>query len=346
MWYEPLGPVVVYYFVLCGSTIIEVCTVMKLKEMLTWKNYFKLFMSNIFGFTIPYAVLHGVWVYVLGLRHPMPFIGQICATISTMSKMVMTWYIFPIRLRKNENTFRKQMFTYLMIFPIYTVIVLGYSNIYALIRNIPGEFQWCLACCLPLVKLINEWVVLKVLYKATGHKALATRVVAVTGIGVRHLFALAVVLSTTLEPLTEYLLIAFAFLPNLWSCCKVIKFHREDRNSEKKEDLNILVLEELLEALVPLIYSTSFLIAYYGPNATILGGVFTDMFHFEKVFNVTDKLINNEFLLGIDVVLVIVLGVVLYRYCIVNCYKELLSLLSNHGPFICLRVGSTILIVR
>ena len=106
------------------------------------------------------------------------------------------------------------------------------------------------------------------------------------------------------------------------------------------------MLEEFLEALVPLVYSTSFLMAYHGPNATILGGVFTNAFHFQKVYNVADKLTNNGFLLGIDVVLVIVLGVTLYRYCNVNCYREFLNLLSNNGTYICVAVAANVSLVR
>ena len=48
----------------------------------------------------------------------------------------------------------------------------------------------------------------------------------------------------------------------------------------------MLVLCEILEILVPLVYLSTFLIAYYGPNANILGNIRNEYWHYHAVDDV------------------------------------------------------------
>ena len=48
-----------------------------------------------------------------------------------------------------------------------------------------------------------------------------------------------------------------------------------------------LVLAELCEGLTPLAYAISFSMAYYGPNAELLGNIKSDYWHYEAVQDVS-----------------------------------------------------------
>ena len=57
-------------------------------------------------------------------------------------------------------------------------------------------------------------------------------------------------------------------------------------NPEQNPALFCLTLKEFMELSIPAVYCASFLMAYYGPNAEVLGNVKNDYWQFEKVENV------------------------------------------------------------
>ena len=117
-------------------------------------------------------------------------------------------------------------------------------------------------------------------------------------------------------------------------------------NDEKNKEVECMVLEEVLELAVPLVYCTSFLIAYFGPNATLLGNVFNDFWQFEKVHSLIDKLTNVSTFFFIDVVQGILLQLTLYHFCNLNLYEVYIQLLRQYGVLICLKICGYISLVR
>jgi hypothetical protein len=86
--------------------------------------------------------------------------------------------------------------------------------------------------------------------------------------------------------------------------------------------------------------------AYVGPNAPILGNVFSDFWQYEKVYHLIDKLSNVGTFFIIDVVQGIVLGFALYRFCQINMYETHLYLTWQYGAMICLQISGGICTVR
>ena len=348
-WYEILSPMIIFYFcTLVPLTITELYTVMKVDDMFTWNKYIKLCLSHAFGFGIPYVLLYLVWVSALDYHHPIPFLGQICMVISQVTKVVTLWFLFPEDLRTNNHQFRQQIICYTMTFPVTTMISLGYSNLSSLFNIIPMEFQWCVAVFLPAVKEFNLWMYTKLLYKAAGSQTQSATIAGICYIGSIHMFALISLLDSKFEHLTEYLIMICDCIPNIWSCRKIIQLNKQGRhmNDDKNRQTECLVLEETIEVFVPLVYFTSFLVAYFGPNATILGNVYNDWWQFEKVDSLTEKLTNVSISFVIDVVQGIILGFTLYKFCQMNLYEVYLSLFRDYGPLICLFTSCHISLVR
>ena len=205
-----------------------------------------------------------------------------------------------------------------------------------------------MACFLPAFKEFNLWLYTKLLYKVAGGKTQSAAIEGIIRVGTVHLFALITLLDSKFETQTEYLIMICDCIPNILSCIKIIKLHNQGRqmNDEKNKDVECLVLEEVLELCVQSIFCTTFLMAYFGPNATILGNVFNDYWQFEKVHSLTDKLSNVLTFFVIDVVQGILLQFALYHYCKLNLYEVYIDLLRQYGVLICLRLSNCICLVH
>ena len=82
-----------------------------------------------------------------------------------------------------------------------------------------------------------------------------------------------------------------------------------------------LVLTERIETLVPLTYMICFAMAYYGPNAEILGSVKLDLWHFKPILDI-DKYMTNLFMLfSVDFMSFIINGIMLWTTCKINIFK-------------------------
>ena len=91
-----------------------------------------------------------------------------------------------------------------------------------------------------------------------------------------HALFLVLIVGSKATPATAYLIEGLDFVLHLLLCIKVIRFHQAAgpiENAKKEETHKALVLAETVELLFPLAYCSSLLIAFYGPNAKIIGNV-------------------------------------------------------------------------
>ena len=91
-----------------------------------------------------------------------------------------------------------------------------------------------------------------------------------------HMIFISVCVGGLATDATLYILVATDFIINAYF---VVITWRAKRNFTKKslhklmKSVQILVLAESLEIVIPLAYLLCFVIAYYGPNADILGNI-------------------------------------------------------------------------
>ena len=90
-----------------------------------------------------------------------------------------------------------------------------------------------------------------------------------------------------------------------------------------------LTLTERIETLVPLTYMICYAIAYYGPNAEILGSVKLDIWHFKSVLDIGNYMKNLFVLFGVDFMSLIINGIILQTTCNINIIKMLKKIQSE-----------------
>ena len=85
-------------------------------------------------------------------------------------------------------------------------------------------------------------------------------------------------------------------------------------------------MAERIETVIPLSYTLVFLMAFYGPNAGIIGGAKLDLWHHEVITDI-EPVMKSLLLLGcIDLLSAVTNGILLAITCKINCFKVLENL--------------------
>ena len=340
-WYEPLAPTIVSYILISTPAQLIGCSlVMNVNFLLKIKNILIMILSETLGFLATYVLLHISWVQGVGYPHPMPFIGLLSWTIGSIMRMVAFWFLFPRSLRVKDKTFRKRVLAYFSFFPLNMFMAVGYSQLQSLFFVVPLKWQWCAGLLIPFVKKFNMWANAKLAFKAAGGESISARVVLICFVGSLHGLSISLLLSNVTST-TAYVVMLLDSLPNIWSMFSLVKLKKRDmglRDPKLYDDFLCLTLKELFELLVPLVYTASFVIAYYGPNAEIFGNIKNDYWQYKKVDDLSEKLkVLGTFIL-IDAVRGSLFGIFLWITCKLNMFEAYCNIVIKYGLVIILQL--------
>ena len=173
-------------------------------------------------------------------------------------------------------------------------------------------------------------------------------------IEMRHTVFIAITLGSVATLTTSYLMVAMGFLMNVYECYKIIRNIKRKKSSVEdgtvlmsikfnlkflsshliyveQSNIEMLVMIERMETLVPIMYMTLMTLAYYGPNADILGNIKASFWQYQSP--ITDIVAFNE-ILGIlamiDFTSFLLNGSLLWCFCKRNVFKALQSLQSKY----------------
>ena len=88
-----------------------------------------------------------------------------------------------------------------------------------------------------------------------------------------------------------------------------------------------LVLTERTEAVIPFVYMITLLMAFYGPNAEILGSIKLEIWHYQTMIDDIEATLFNIGLLWIaDLLSLVGTTILMWKFCDTNVFKVLLKL--------------------
>ena len=90
-----------------------------------------------------------------------------------------------------------------------------------------------------------------------------------------------------------------------------------------------LVLTERIETLVPFSFIICYAIAYYGPNAEILGNFKLDLWQFKPILDLGNYMKSVFILFIVDFMSLVINGIILWTTCNVNIFKILQNIQSE-----------------
>jgi hypothetical protein len=219
--------------------------------------------------------------------------------------------------------------------------------------KIPLMMQWVMAIIFPLQRELNLWVLSKLLEKSINFRnttPLIPTLTATISVNVVHAFFIAIVISSQATEMTSYCILAVEFLLNLYSSYKILRLHRktspindtEKRILEKKEETVLLFAIEIMEFLVPLIYIVTFAMAYYGPNADIIGNIKNSDWTYKAVEDVSDFVGDLFMIFFIDFASCIISGLVLWKFADLNFFEECYKMMKVFWPMMSVKMGGKI----
>ena len=91
-----------------------------------------------------------------------------------------------------------------------------------------------------------------------------------------------------------------------------------------QDDVEHLILTERIESIIPLTYVAIMTMAYYGPNAEIMGSVKLQIWHYQNTIDDFGAFATNIVLLfAVDFLSFVINGLLIWKFCNINPLKIL-----------------------
>ena len=336
-WYEGIIVFILGVHVQATANLImEAFIFTDVKSVLSISNFIVVLLELILSFVIPYCVCYYIWTSYLECNHPLPFIGA-CAFISWIASLFAFWFMFPIYMRK-EKDFRKKMKWYIYFSLWFMVIEFQNNGLSILFEIIPIHSQWIMAILIPFFRKLNLWIVSKITLRIVGpdnQRASFTVASSITSI---YILFIAIQLSSA-SKVTVYSILGVKFVLHLRTCYQIVSLQRKVTANQSERGNNIierdkvllmLVINETVETLVPLSYAIGFALAYWGPNATLIGNVQGSHFGLKEVQDVQHLYLVLFQMFGIDVCAMIVSAIALWIFCSINLLLEFCNIIQKY----------------
>ena len=164
-----------------------------------------------------------------------------------------------------------------------------------------------------------------------------------------HTLFIAIMVGSLATQMTTYCLFIVKFLVDIYHCCKIIRTEKKITGElqnvdvlviQKENTLSLLALAEVMEVIIPLEFGITFLIAYNGPNSSILGNIGSSRWHFDSVKDVWGTIWSVSKMFLIDLSSGIIIGIILWKMLSINLFKKCCTIMQMYWPWMAIRVAS------
>ena len=346
-WYEG--------FVLASFTIIPTLT---LDTLIVIKHYFRAdsfvslqvyiqlyFVTATFWVSIN-CLCYSIWTVAIGYQYPMPLSLISGYFVSMVHYTTLYFILCKDASWNNYLSIRYKAFIKNRIWCI--LIDLQYKGISLLFNMLPAGIQWVLAFVLPLVREFNYKICYYLMVESPKiEDGKENTIIGMYGFSALYV---AIRLGQTTTNVTSILILVVDFALNLYTCHDVINSSRtvspivpfSYAQSVKKRDsvLTKLILTEILEVLVPFSYLMTVLLAYYGPNAGLLGNIKNGCWQFKPIEDIGELVLSVTIMFLIDSSSAIIVGYWLLKSCSINFWKETFKVIRERWDAIAIIVAN------
>ena len=352
-WWEFLvnGIAVANSLYCIGMMILEIKIIFNLTFLDLLRPFAWAYALNLLATNFAYCASYLVWTSWMGFNHPMPYNAAILYLSWYTSQFATMWFVFPKKLRKDKIGKRK-----IIGFMLYKLWLfqLDWQKLFLniVLANL-GPLQWIMGIVLPISREINLWVLEKIwetFDKSSHNLLLISKLTATVRINLGHAVWVAIVITTKASRLTTYCVLAVDVIFNIYETYTIIRRQRSispTNTNEKvgntwKADVLKLCGIEMVEFLTPIAYALTFSIAFYGPNAGIIGGVRFSDWGFQEVTDAGSYLVESGMMFIADFTCTFASGMLLWKFSSVNMLEEGYKLLSLFWPLIAINLAGSL----
>ena len=310
------------------------------------KNLIVLFVCINLALFTTYISLNMVWIHVLDLRPPIPFIESIVFLVIFITLGITFWLLHTSNTQ--DPVYRARLKWYIL----SRVANAGINQVYlistALFETCPTEFQPALALMLPVLRYGSGWMQNKIVNKIKEENEIPARFAVTCRVACNHALYLSIIFGSTATVVTASVICATDAILNLKSCFHISRLYGEHVSEEPpKIKINVqnLVTKETLKVLLTITYCLIFCIAYFGPNAEILGNIKNDYWQYRKVEDITVPLTKLAIFLLVDLLRIMLNSFILWKNCRISLYSEYCKLMGTYWKPITMYVTLQIFMV-
>ena len=331
--------------------LMDIVVFTKEKSIIKMQVAFKMLSCLLLPWVILVYLTHYIWTSILGFEHPMPFFGVILLLVVYPSLMCSLRFgvVFPPDLRNNAH-FRSKIKTFVK-YELWWFVMNIQKELLSLTFNaIPGNLQFLFALFIPAIKELNKIVLSKLLTKMAGKDDVKSQALMDIRLSIHYEFFVAIKMDGA-ENLTVACILLVDIILQLRITRKIIQLNRKITNekneegalnNQKESAIMNLLLEEIIEGIVPIAYAIGFAMAYYGPNGNLTGNVLSDLWAYNKVEDVGKLMYIQLLLFGVDCISVVLNMAILKLYGNVDPLQEFSKVMKTYWMLFALQLANTI----
>lgn len=343
-WYECMLVIATGYAPIAAANIVFssfYCMGLELKRVI--KPLLFVYISGATVTILLSCLLYVIWVFAVDSIYPMPFQGYIVGFFTWHLMTISLWFQIPNTWRKNNLVRKRFKYAILLLFVISATEV-AYKIVRKIFLMIPNDYQWSLFIVLIIIRELHAKILSSLGRKIAEFDDWCIEIIATHFAACRHTLFLAVAVSTVATNTTSYVILGTDFVTNIIFTIIIIYFHKCPSDASKRWKINAVmnvVVNESVEFIMPIAYISCFLMAYYGPNADILGNVKNGYWQYSAVSDINDTMKWISIMFAIDFISTIISFVLLRIFCKINIVriyvllqKEMWYVLSVHQCYL------------
>ena len=347
-WYEfplqVLGALVPSWV---GMILFKCSFYMDVKYIRDMKHFLVMFFVVGSVLMATYLMEYIIWTLYLDYPYPVPFNGYIIAVVLWTTFNISLWFQFPRGWRKNEP-FRKRLVHSIVAITLNQAVIFEYAVITIVMCTMPKNYQWIIAVFLPFIREFNLWLSLKWASKASWGDETSTRVVCTYAACTTHSLFLSYTMGSIATFATSIIILIGDFMINIGLSGWIVYIRKKNAESIEKpiELLQELVINEIVEMMIPVIYILCLTFAYFGPNSHLIGHVRNSYWQYNAIddFEYTVVMIVIFFIVDVGSGII---GAALVRYfCQIKLHKVHVVLQNEFGSGFCFILAANVNGVR
>ena len=228
-----------------------------------------------------------------------------------------------------------------------TALMISYQIIMDKIRTTENAYQPFIALVFPALREISIWIASKLIARCSNGDKTGATIFLKYQLATQHAICLCYVIGSYTTATTSLVLIGVDFSANVFICLLVVwtkKFH-PSKIQKQIDLLQDLAIYELVEFHATLAFILVIAVAYYGPNASILGNIGNSYWAYTAIDNIDQTLENMVMFFLIDFSSTLLSSCILWVICRINLWSVFLELQKEFGRCFCLILGTMLITV-
>ena len=343
-WFEINIPVGIGMIIKTSLAVLDIFILIEDKSLVSKMIFLKIFLASFFTWLTFYCTCYAIWTMILDYNHPMPFVGLLCfipTTVVTASSLII---LFPSKFL-NAKSFKETSINYLLYRLSWIIVIIIKLLLTKIFKKLETTDAQCImALLVPLSKRFVRSIMSKIMFRMVGTENERANVSLTVSLNLSYGLFVALFLVGARSS-TVFCLVTVDILMQMNMTYQIVQLHKkiatlgnQQSRIDKRKAILKLLLSELCEWLVPLAYAICFAMAYYGPNAYLLGNVRNGYWQFKAVQNTSWTFLVMLCLFAMDICCLLINSSVIWIFCKVNMFKEFCILMQKFWYIMALKL--------